>query len=104
MPAGGGRVQRRADTVRDKTMDLIQMLLDHEAAGAELVVRSKGETGNPRLGERFPRANTLRLTRTASSAGRSAGDRCGRAASLTRPGRELNDGTSTQLAEAGLTR
>jgi hypothetical protein len=88
----------------DKTMDLIQTLFDDKAAGSELVVRSKGETGNRRLDELFPRANTLSPTRTASSARLAAGDPYGQAASLTRPGRELNDGTSSQLAGAGLTR
>jgi len=90
--------------VRDKTMYLIQTLLDDEAAGSEPVARSNGETRDRRLAELFRRANTLSRTRTASSAGRAAGDRCGRAASLTMPGREPNDGTSSQLAGPGLTR
>jgi hypothetical protein len=82
--------------VRDRVIQLIRQLLDHKAAGPELAVRSKGETGNRRLDELFPCANTLRRTRTASSAGRSAGVPAGQVASLTRPGREMNDATSSQ--------
>jgi len=90
--------------VCDKTMDLIQTLLDHKAAGPQRVLPSNGETGNRRLDELRPGASTLSRTRTASSAGCAGGDRCGRAVSRTRPVRELNDATSSQLAGAGLTR
>jgi hypothetical protein len=90
--------------MRDRIIQLIQQLLDHKVAGSELVVRSTGEPGNRRLDELFRRANPLSRTRTGSSAGRAAGDRAGHVASLTRPGRELSDATSSQHAGPGLTR
>jgi hypothetical protein len=90
--------------VRDKITDLIQRLLDHKAAGSEPVVRSRGETGNRKLDELFPRVNTLSPTLPASSAGRSTGDRAGPAATLTRTGTELREDTASDLAGRELTR
>jgi hypothetical protein len=90
--------------VCDKTMDLIQMLLDHKVAGSERVLRSNGRAANRSLDGRESSAKALSRARRASSAGRSAGDRGGQTASRTRPGSEINNGTISQLAGVGLTR
>jgi hypothetical protein len=74
-------------------------------AGSELVLPSKGDAANRKVAELFPQVKPMSGTRTASSAGRSAGDRAGQTASLTRPGTELReDHITPDLAGRELTR
>jgi hypothetical protein len=100
MPASGGRVLRRADGVRDKSMDSIQKLRDRKVARAELVRDAKGQPAT----EGSVNCSVVQERCAAASAGRSVGDRAGQAAPLTSPGSEINDSAWPQLAGPGLTR